>query len=142
VTALPATPAARLARALLVQAVRSLPRLADAARADALLALDAFVTDPRPSVFLAARRALSSAARDRAARAAAPRRFDLGLEALADAGLDAATLESLATLPRDAPTAARLAALGALALARHELSARSAAAAAALRARLGETRRR
>jgi hypothetical protein len=124
----------RYARALLPRAARFLPALADAPRAAALRAIDDFVERPSASRFLAANRALGGALRDRFVDATAPRRRARGLGALRAAGLDEPALARLAELPRDSRIAARLEALGLLALARHEISGRAAAAAAALRA--------
>lgn len=133
-------PGARLARELFQRTVTTLAVLSALRRADAVAAVEAFVLDPRPSAYLAARRALREGLRARLAHAGAARRFANGLEALVASGLPKETLADLATLPQDPVTAGRLDALGALALARHEIAGRAASAAALLRARLGRAR--
>jgi hypothetical protein len=120
-----------MARVLCATAGRVLPGLGADERAPALEAIARFVDDPRPLAFLAAHGALAEAARSRAAERGAGERFETAL-----AQLPPELRAPLAALPRDRRTAARLDALAALASAHDELSARAAAAAAAMRARL------
>jgi hypothetical protein len=142
----PETPA-RLARALLPVAMRSLRTLPAGEHAAALAALDHFLARPVPSTFLRAVRELGQARGrlliERTARTTLLRARNDGLAALREVpGLPAALVDRLAaTLPAELRGGQRLQALAALARGYHELAARVAADTDRMRRRMPYPRR-
>jgi hypothetical protein len=119
---------ARLARALLVEAVAVLPTIAAGeARDTALAAIDAFTAQPSPSGWLRATRTLREIGRrargEHTLRKLAARSFARGLERVT-ALLDEETSQTLAALPVDAGAGRRLEALALLVAAHQELAGR------------------
>jgi hypothetical protein len=126
----------RLADRLATLATRAWPELAEETRPAAVVALDAFLTAPSPSRFVAATRALVEARRrSRAARfdvILGERRFRRGTERLeALPFVDEATRAALTAQPHTGAAGRRLAALAALLDAHAELAARLRSADAA-----------
>jgi hypothetical protein len=141
-TAAPPAEAAALARALLGHALIAFRVLPDPARAAGLAAIDRFVADPRPSLFLAAVRELDDLRRrgliESTAATTVRRGRDAGLEALrAVPGFPAAITERLEHgLPLDARAGQRLQALAALASSYEGLAGQVAADTDEMRQRL------
>jgi hypothetical protein len=139
---------ARLARALLDEALRSFRRVPAGAREPGIAAIDRFLADPGPSLFLAAVRQLRQLDRrvllESTAATTLRRGRDEGLEALrAVPGFPPAITERLAEgLPLDPRGGQRLLALAALARAYEALAGQVAADTVEMRDRLRALARR
>ncbi len=135
-----------LAAPLLRLAERVLSTLGRGELPEALVALRAFTDEPSPAHYLAATRALRAGERRQKVallgRARGVRSEDLGMDALARAGLAAELVEALRALPPDPRNGRRLAIVGDLLEIYRLIHTRAAEAERALRLALGPIRPR